>query len=333
MKRILAKEVLDFCTVQGRTYLADGALYLNHSASSVEGKFTGTKFCIDAISEYCRKKYATYIRVEIDGHRKKIMLNNKRARLTFDLKMGEHTFKIIKLTESMTNSFGLFSLECDGEFIKYSRDFDINIEFIGDSISTGYGVASQKKRGDYVTLHQNADEAFPYLVGNALNARFNVIAAGGHALYKSKYAETPLIEMYDNVDFKRNKDLWGKTLFVPDVVVIELGINDFSYLKGLSEADYKKELKVVKNIYKNFIEKILCYGCNVILLYGFYGDAELEKLTTSAANAVGDNKVSCLKTKSIIELEDVCDGHPGKRSHRITADLIAQHIKSLNIHR
>ncbi len=328
---ITAKNLDEFFVLQGRVYLKDEVLYLNHSSSSIEGKFYGSKLSLNVSALYWQKKYGTYIRVIVDNKPKKILVDSGISAISFSVNNGNHTFKVIKLPESKSCTFGIISILCDGKFIKTVNTRTLNIEVVGDSISTGYGVASKKQDAPYLTIHQNADQSFGYILAQKLSANLNIIGAGGHALYRSRHARTPMPEMYDNVDLDRDKAIWNKNLFKPNVIIVELGTNDFSYLRSLEGNKKESEKHNVKEIFIQFLNRLLTQKCKIIVLFGFYGDEELKNLTLDVINTINNKSISYVETPNIYSIPDVKAGHPGKKSHLITANLLLDHIKQMGI--
>ena len=159
---------------QGRRYAEGGRLFLNGSGASLQGAFHGEKLTLFLFSEPISAGRNAYVRLTVDGRTERIRLpkGEKRItrdfpkgekRITRDFPRGEHLFEIIKLTESANNSLAVEKVETDGRFLPPKEESALKIEFIGDSITTGFGVLSRETYGEYKTKEQDVTEAFPYL--------------------------------------------------------------------------------------------------------------------------------------------------------------------------
>ena len=328
---IVKSDFEKYFLIEGRRYVRDGRLFLNHSGASLQGVFTGESLFLDVSSEAAEKGRNAYIRVTIDGRTRRVRLPIGEKTLRYTLPAGKHAFEVIKLTETANNTFAIGAVEADGDFEKPQDDHTLRIEFIGDSISTGFGVLAPHAVGEYKTKEQDVTKAFPYLVSRALNASYNVIAAGGWPVYKSKYADSAIPDYYDNVDLVRVKEPWDFASFVPDVTVVTLGTNDHSYLSELTGDTLRAELAETKRRAVRFLRHIrdLYPETHIVLFYGFYPYPSIETVTREVAAELGDPRLTLLSTPSAHSLEDVRAGHPGKRTHRIAAKRLTKHIKGI----
>ena len=334
--RLGVSEFDTYFLFQGRRYAKGERLFLNHSGASVLGKFKGTELVLRVFSEFSLSDRNAYIRVTMDGKTRRVRLPKGEKTIAVRAEEGAHVFEVVKLTESANNSFALFSAETDGAFLPQEKTPALKIEFIGDSITTGFGTLAPFGNGEYKTKEQDVTKAFSYLTAKALGADYNVIAAGGWPIYKSVYSDHSIPEIYENVDFFRNEEKWDFSSFVPDVVVITLGTNDFSYLSEFSGEKREAEKEKVTEIFTEFIKRVAEKNerAKIILLCGFFEKPELLPLTIEAKERVGSPRVSVLETPSAASMSDVRAGHPGRICHRIAARRLVEAIKkSGSLHR
>ena len=318
-----------FFMIKGRRYVSDGRLFLNASGGSVQGDFQGTMLSLRVYSEYEEKGRNAYVRLTVDGRTRRVRLPQGEKVLTVQAGAGVHRFEIVKLTESTNNSFALTEAETDGKFESERENSDLRIEFIGDSITTGFGVLCRETYGEYKTKEQDFTKAFPYLASKALHADYRVVAAGGWPIYKSKYAPYAIPDYYDNTDLLRNREAYDHTEYTPDVVVVTLGTNDFSYLANLEESERISEREEVCRHFIAFLYRLLNYYpvARIILLYGFFEYPDLGVLTEEVAKEIASPRIATLETRSAASFHDICAGHPGKRTHSYTAKLL---VKTIN---
>jgi len=108
------------------------------------------------------------------------------------------------------------------------------LEFIGDSITCGYGnevATSAPENAPYTTRASNGHKAYGALTAALLNARYMAVAYSGRGMSRN-YAGAPgqlLPEMYlSSVPEDAGASRWEPAQYVPDAVIINLGTNDFS---------------------------------------------------------------------------------------------------------
>jgi len=315
--------------VQGRRYVSDGRLFLNASGASLQGSFQGTSLTLSVWSDVSERGRNAYVRINFDGHTRRLRLPVGEKTIRLQGEAGEHSFKVIKLTESANNSFGISTVETDGDFLpRQETRAALKIEFVGDSITTGFGVLAPLGYSEYKTKEQDFTKAFPYLTAKALSADYQVVAAGGWPIYKSKYADYAIPDFYDNVDLLRNRAPYDFSAFVPDVVVVTLGTNDFSYLADLTEEKRAAERAEVKERFLAFLRRLLALykKARIILFYGFFEYPDLGVLTREVAEELQEPRISLLETPNAASLSDVRAGHPGRKTHRIATKRLIKAI-------
>ena len=317
------------CFCQGRRYAEGGRLFLNHSGATLKGLFRGKTLVLTVGSEPIEKGRNAYVRLitELGTKRLRLPAGIKQIELTFP--EGEHSFELIKLTESANNTLALIELKTEGAFLPVKEKKTFKIEFVGDSITTGFGVLCREKYGEYKTKEQDVTKAFPHLVARALNAEYHVIAAGGWGIARSKYSPYYIPDCYDAVDLTRNTDQWDFSRFRPDCIVVALGTNDFSYLADLSEEKRAEERAAVKARFSAFLKHLLSQGAEIVLLYGFFDYPDLGVMTREVAEELHSPRIRILETESMTALDDVRAGHPGQKTHRIAAKKLVACIKEL----
>ena len=171
---------------------------------------------------------------------------------------GEHTVRFIKVTGHTLARAELLSVTYYGTISETApADNDMYIEFIGDSISCGWGVIGAHD-GEYSS--QDGSLAYPYLIANALNADYSITALSGKGVVygtpnmtNGYLLSSPLRDGSESTayDFERKAD----------VVVINMETNDIS--KGVGTEEFKEA-------YKNLIATVRAKngdGCRIVCLY------------------------------------------------------------------
>ena len=84
------------------------------------------------------------------------------------------------------------------------------IEFIGDSITCGYGIDTACEANTFSTTNENVNKAFSYLTAAALGADASFVSYSGHGLI-SGYTGNPDIPTLDELIRKmpeRTRRVW-----------------------------------------------------------------------------------------------------------------------------
>lgn len=143
-----------------------------------------------------------------------------------------HEIEIHKLTEAHTG--GILFHGADGaEMRKTGYDPELQIEFIGNSITCGYGADQRDVPcGTDVNWDQhNAYESYASRLARDLGAAYNLSAISGIGVYRNYGDETSLTmpELYDNLYLDGGDTAaWVPNAWNPDIVSICLGTNDMS---------------------------------------------------------------------------------------------------------
>lgn len=164
---------------------------------------------------------------------------------------------LVKESEVQYASSGILAFYTDEEAeIRPTDKKDRKIEFIGDSITCGYGVLGGPK-APFSTETESADDAFAVQCARALDADYQLVSFSGIGVI-SRYIEPeenePLTDvlmpaLYPHTDAVLAKrygwrpESWDFSSFCPQVVVINLGTNDDSYTRGIREREERFELQ------------------------------------------------------------------------------------------
>ncbi|MDE7302934.1 MAG: hypothetical protein K2N60_06400, partial [Oscillospiraceae bacterium] len=131
----------NFVKPLGRTFMRDGARILSHTCSGVEFAFRGTKADVTLTSncKTSKARVAFYVNGE---YVKDTMLQN--AEETFSVFESDEPqnciISVVKLSEAAYSNVGVKSINVNSEYgIIPTPARNHKIEFIGDSITCGYG--------------------------------------------------------------------------------------------------------------------------------------------------------------------------------------------------
>lgn len=336
----------------GRTGEAEGIRWLALSASGVEFTFTGTSAAFTIVGDNMttnaekQARYAVYINGEqtMDN-----LVDSAEATVTVFTadEAAETTVKLLKLSEAQESTMGIkdISITSIGE-AKPTAAKDLKIEFIGDSITCGYGVDDEDRDHHFKCSTEDATKAYAFKTAQALDADYSLVSYSGNGII-SGYSNdgnrvtsqlvpdvyTKFAKSWGNYNGMFNvSDLdWDFSKFQPNYVVINLGTNDASYTKGDKEKvmeyidGYVDFLKVVRE--KNPDAHIICslgvMGADLMV--------GVKKAAEKYTEETGDTNVSTFqfKTQDGNANGYAADWHPTAKTHDIASAELTEYIKSL----
>ena len=214
-----------------RMQATDDYITCDWSASGIE--FTATvkgdiSFEVNTTTRKGGGKYGCYFRAYVDGQ---AYLNGDSPYyelkdgvgkiLLKDVPEGTHTVRLVKVSGYTLANTELKNVYLNGTVSDTApAQKDLYIEFVGDSMSCGWGVVGDHQ-GAYTD--QDATLAFPYLISQSLNADYSVVAVSGQGIIKGNPGITggyrypsPYRSTAAEYDFARKAD----------VIVINADTND-----------------------------------------------------------------------------------------------------------
>ena len=332
----------------GRTWLNNDIRWLSFSASGVEFAFTGKSctFSLRADSMYAEKnhqaRYAIYVDDElvIDEMMDKGI---KEVQVISADVAEEHVIRLVKLSETSDSSLGIQYITCDAEAtIEPTEEQELKIEFVGDSITCGYGVDGVL--GDtYKTGNEDVTKAYAYLTARKLGADYSIVSQSGYGIISGyttsgqKQEKQAFPQYYDKVGnsygtaggINPAEKEWDFS-FRPDVVVINLGTNDNSY----TGSDAAKKEEYVQG-YLNFLETVRKKNpdAEIVCALGVMGQElcpQVEDAVERFRTEKGDSKVHFVK----LDVQAYANGfavdyHPTAASHEQAAEQMAEAIRAI----
>lgn len=142
-----------------------------------------------------------------------------------DLPPGRHTVELVKRTEYSLGATQVrrFILPEDGK-VWPTPARERRVLVIGDSISCGYGNEAPRKEDNFAPATENGWLAYGAVAARAVGADYVCIAWSG----KKLWPDNSILDHYDGVLADPAAAKWDHAAApAPDVVVINLGTNDF----------------------------------------------------------------------------------------------------------
>ncbi len=335
----------------GRTAVNEGIRWLALSASGVEFTFTGTKASFTIVGDNMvsnadkQARFAVYINGEKTMDEMVDAAEEEFTVFTAD-EQAETTVKLLKLSEAAESTMGIKSINVTsvGD-IKPTAEKELKIEFVGDSITCGYGVDDEDRDHHFKTSTEDATKAYAFKTAMALDADYSLFSFSGNGIISGytdngkKVLSQLVPKVYDKVGkswgnyngFNIEDVEWDFSKFQPDYVVINLGTNDASYTKSDKEKvmdyvdSYVEFIKVIRE--KNPDAHIIC-SLGVMggeLMVG------VKKAVETYTGETGDTNISSFS----FTIQDgnkngyAADWHPTEASHDIAAAELTEYMKSL----
>lgn len=245
---------------------------------------------------------------------------------------------LVKLSEAMYSSVKFTKVASYGiKEIEPTEEKKLKIEFIGDSITCGYGTDGGRY-GSFSTQTENFTKTYAYLTAEKLDADYSAVCYSGYGVLTG-YTENGSINdkvvmnEYEKACHLTGQEdlLWDFSKEINNVVVINLGTNDASYCSG---SDYGKQLftdayvQMLRTVReKNPYAYILCIlGDMNNSLY-----PSIENAVSQYSRQTADSRVEAYAVDfKMGENDIVIDGHPGPLSNLCAAETLAEKIKSLS---
>jgi len=320
--------------------------------SSIKAKFEGPSISI-SLQDYSvgGAQSTNYYNIFIDNEFHSTLasdINQTIYNISDNLADTYHTIEIFKRTEAMVGhaAFYGFYIGKGKHLLPLENKPSRKIEFIGDSYTCGYGDEVsipdfKESLTGFNSINENNYIAWGAITARNLNAEYHCTAYSGKGMYRNNGGDTegtlPKIYMRINPDDEKSK--WKTNAFIPDVVVIHLGTNDFFPEKLSSE--YMVDSTVFVNTYITFTEKLRGYYPSakiICVVPNSQSDSYPENLRsqtriTNYIQAVTDSRSKVDNNIFFFALPEQSspygeDQHPSKETQIIMAANIQAFIKS-----
>ena len=312
-----------YVNIFGRYYAVDGGLKLDQTANAIEVGIIGTSLSVNLTSNGIG-----YIRVFVDG--------KEAGRIEHTYGMGTYTVaqelsdeyhivRIVKDTEMQHCEWTVHSFDAE-KFASVPEKSELKIEFIGDSLSAGYG--NLGLRGEaWSVKNSSAIEAYPYKTAALLGADYSVIAWSGICTKVYMWSDINMSTLYGWNSFS-NREAYDFA-DEPDVIVINLGTNEANYIYD-GHREYNSE-KMFED-YLEFLNGIRRKNPNahIICIYGIAGEHPAIKEGIEMAVALMDDKV-VFNPFEFVPNGSGAVGHPTAEANTAWADSLAKYIEGLDL--
>lgn len=334
----------------GRTLLAKDSLWLVHSGTGCEFTVTGTSVTvkIKPDSSFMNRNNQARVAIYVNEERVVDDMVDKMEKVytVFESEVPkECTVRVVKLSEAPYSTFGISAIDatCIGNIMP-AGESDKLIEFVGDSITCGYGVDDLDASHHFSTTTEDATKTYAYKTAEKLGAEYSLVSFSGYGIISgysgdgSKHADQRVPDFYDKMgnspgtylgSFVPQETPWEFSR-QPDAVVINLGTNDNSYVKN--DSAKKEEFTVA---YVAFLKQVREKNPDAVIFatLGIMG-AELYSCIEDAAERyvgeTGDTKVHTMKFDAQSMADGIAaDWHPSEKTHEKAAEKLSGKIKEV----
>lgn len=329
----------------GRTFEQDGITWLPQSGSAVEFAATGSRILVELVGDEnvnnepdMRPRFA----ILVDGE---VVLDDtlgkelRTIEIPLERPVEGAVIKVMHLSEANQGWIDVRSITVESDAaapVIPTAQKALSIAFIGDSITCAYGVEASGNDDPFKTTQENFMKSYAYLVAQDLDADYETACYSGYGIVSgwtpdgSRNESMLLPPVYDLV-VEGHDEAWDFAAHPRDVVVINLGTNDFTYT-GTDAArteefaqGYEAFLAHVREV--NPESLIVCtlgsmLGCDALY-------PTLERAVADYAERTGDARVMSYLSEPIDYAKEGCgtSGHPNEGSQRKIADALVSVIR------
>lgn len=253
--------------------------------------------------------------------------------------------RVLKMSEAAFGMAGFRALKYEGALLaRSSRETLPKIEFIGDSITCGYGIEGVWNRDTFSTATERADLSYAFLTARKLRAEFSMVSWSGIGVISNfvdasqEIPETPILmpslwpyaDKSASIRLGREPEVWDEKNFSPDVIVIHLGTNDDSFVRndGAKKALFREAYRALVEAARRRSPRAkicCCLGAMGQNLCAVIEDA-LSLFKKDFPNA----RAEFVKFPVQSESDGIAaDWHPSAATHEKMAEILSESIARL----
>ncbi len=335
----------------GRVYGDGSQLWLTQSGSGCEFTFSGTKLELllscddDSIKEdHFRNKPRVAVKVNGKIRIKKVIEQKDESFTLIDSETPVTAkISIIKLSEAAFSLCGV-AVTANGE-LSPVPEYAKRIEFIGDSITCGYGVDDSNTQSDFSAEAENALKSYACICADMLETEYSLFSYSGYGIISGWTSDgvrntneilPPYYEKFCR-SYKKagqtdlNEMKWDFSSQHNDVIVLNIGTNDNSYCIHHSEgyAEFEDEyVKLLHTVHKCNPDAKIVSSIGII---GITMNDSIHKAVQRFTAETGVNVYEFTFTPQNGWLGFGSNWHPSEDTHRYAAEELAEFIKEKHI--
>jgi lysophospholipase L1-like esterase len=328
--QVAAKEPASALRLIGRFDRSDAL----HPRFAWPGSAVATRFTGSGLHVRLRATGFDQLEVVIDGAPTRVLAlapGREDYEVAAGLPAGPHELWLEKRTEARIGEVELLGFDPAGALIPPGGAPDRRIELVGDSITAGYGLEGVGPvcKGSRVAAD---DEFLSYgaLAARELGAEHVTLAWAGRTTEQ-------MSELYERTLPGRPESRWDFSAWTPDVVVVNLGTNDFNHGDPGQGAFTRPYVAFVHKVRARYPRAFIVCALGSMLTDSYPPGA--HALTRARAyitqivsglRAAGDDRVTFLEFSSQDFANGLgCDYHPSLKTHRLMGDKLTSTLRTL----
>jgi hypothetical protein len=255
--------------------------------------------------------------------------------LASNLASGQHILRLSKRNICFDRIFTLsgFLLDDKAEVLQPPPPPKHKIEFIGDSFTVAESNEAHVQDLPWEQRYPvtNIDEGFAPVIARECQASYNTVCRSGSGLlcnWQGNYDIT-LPSIYSRALMEADTPAWDFNRWRPDLVVICLGLNDYSGLKDAKGEVSKEKSEAFRIAYRDFMARIRGKYPYVRILAVAAHPAWIRENVKQVVDEerAGGNQWTYYAQFDEFPGGYVVNGHPTVETHHKIADQILQVIK------
>ena len=302
----------------------------------IYAEFEGTSIGVRMNDNFC------YYNVHIDGKFHSIfhptLSGVNSYTVASGLTNGQHTFLFTKRNETSWTKFVFNGLVLDdGKNLIPPKERPVRkMEFVGDSFTSASGNEATES-GTPADVHKvtNLDLGFGPLTANHFEAQYQMSSISGYGMVMDYLGNVsgnvPLY--FDRALIISENPKWDFSKYLPNVVVVCLGLNDYNGFGGYTNGTVSAANKeLYKTKYHQFITTLRnVYPGVKIMAFA----AQVDWILATVKEIVEEEKVSGYNDVFYADFPYytggyVNNGHPNVATHRKIADRLIAAIETIN---
>ena len=297
-----------------------------YSGCMIKTGFTGTSISVKLIDDSLRNWFTVKLDDSVFIFRADKA--NGIYKLAANLKNKKHSIEISRRTEwhGGNTRFQGFLIDENEKYFALPN-LGRSIEFIGNSLTCGYGNEGSSREEHFKYETENSYLTYGALVSRAVKADYILVCRSGVGMYQDYGGDTSFVQpkLYDEI-VKGSKALWDYKKTQPDIVVIELGANDLN--KSLDSAafanSYTRFIEMIRKQYKQ--AKIICVAGPDLP-----GDknSKFQSYLKAITNQFADTDKNVYYFYFGVIDTNGSDWHPNVKEHRQMANALLPFVKSI----
>lgn len=312
--------------LHGRPYYVDDVPALSWSNSAIEFDARCDRFTVFFAEYVC--DVPVYFKIYVDEAEYKFGIIGKADKAIIEnLEYKKHNIRIVRISEggvkAFVNSVKIYGKNPD--FFIPKQKNKLKLEFIGDSITCGFGDMAEVQRNEYATFEQDSTRAYAALTAKELDADIRTECISGQGVVHTCGDEVGTV--FSRIFDFTARDIPGYECdgWIPDVFVLNAGTND-------------KRSHVSSEEFENAAYNLLCQirkmypDTPIIWMYGMMMhvyDEELKRVVKKFNKT--DKNTYLLIVKDIYKCKNETGavGHPNVNGHERGKKLLVKQIKTI----